>query len=140
MFKSSENALKVCCGVAFILGFIDIIRGIVHTFLIHQIAVPASGIEPHPDALVLMSAFGISNVLTGFLLILIALKAKKLVPYTLIIIPVSYVIGSVGMNISDVVMQSEFRGQYMMRVYLLVCVVCAVYYFLSERFQPKLNP
>jgi len=137
MFKNPENALKVCCAIAFILGVIDIVRGVTHTFFIHQLAVPASGIDAHPDALVLMSAFGISNFLTGLLLILIALKAKKIVPYTLIIIPMSYFIGSLGMNISEVVMQSEFRGQYMMRVYLLVCIASALYYFLNAKFQDK---
>ena len=132
---NSNSLLSIASWVTLILGCIDLLRGAVHTFLIHEIALDASGIEPHPDALVLMSAFGISNFLTGFLLILVSIKARHLAPFVLLLIPGAYLLGSIGMQLSDVQMQSQFNGQYLMRVYLMVSFVIASTYFACRRFE-----
>lgn len=132
---NSTRLLKLATVVAVVLGVIDLMRGTVHTFFIREIAVVASGIDPHPDALVLMSAFGMSNFLTGFLLILIAFKARQLVPYVLLIIPIAYLLGSIGMRLSDVTMESAFNGQYMMRIYLVVSLSVATAYFVTRKLE-----
>lgn len=132
---NSTRLLKLATVVAAVLGVIDLIRGAVHTFFIREIAVVASGIDPHPDALVLMSAFGISNFLTGFLLILIALKARQLVPHVLLLIPIAYLLGSLGMRLSQVTLESAFNGQYMMRIYLVVSLTTATVYFVTRKLE-----
>ena len=123
-------ALKASAVVLFLLGLVDLIRGFVHTFRVHHAANNLAQIEPHPDALVLMVAFGISNFLTGALFILIAMKAKNLAPIVLLLIPVAYVVGGIGMNYSGVTMESPFIGQHMIKVYLIISLLTSLSYFI----------
>lgn len=118
--------------VLLLAGIIDLLRGFTHTFRSRHAAANLAKIEMSSDSLVLMSAFGISNFLTGMLYILVVWKVKKLAPYILAIIPLSYLIGAIGMRYSNVVMESEFKGQYMMHVYLSVCLITAILYFLAS--------
>lgn len=66
--------------VLFFLGLVDLLRGVLHTFFIHwandtfaHLNLSANG----QDQLMLLSAFGISNLLTGSVYILISMKAKQ---------------------------------------------------------------
>ena len=60
------------------------------------------------------------NYLTGALFILIALQAKALAPYVLILIPASY---AFGLLVSPPVAQAaQFNGKYFVMVYFAVCV------------------
>lgn len=125
-------ARNLCAAMACVFGLMDLIRGTVHTFLIKSVAMSTSGIDPHPDALVLMGAFGISNFCTGMMLLLIGCKARDLSPPVLLMLPFAYFVGGLGMQLSDVTLQSPFNGQRMMRVYLGVSLICALlYYFIS---------
>ena len=125
-------ALKINRWILALAGVIDFIRGYLHTFKVRYAAVEKAGIEPTSDSLVLMSAFGMSNFLTAFLFFLILWKAPKLAPYVLLIIPVSYFLGSTGMRMQQVTMESPFVGQYMMRIYLTVCLISALLFFWSR--------
>jgi hypothetical protein len=116
--------------VLFCLGLMDFLRGFTHTFRVHHAALNLAQIDPHPDALVLMVAFGISNFLTGALFILIALRARHIAAIVLLLIPAAYLIGGIGMNYSGVTMQSPFIGQYIMRIYLSISLLTAVFYFI----------
>jgi len=102
-----------------------------HTFNINWASANIAKIDPIPDSLMLMGTFGISNFLTGFIYLLILWKAKKLAPYVLILIPISYVLGIMGLKMQHVQMQAEFNGQYMMRVYLILCALTSIYYFIA---------
>jgi hypothetical protein len=126
-----NTALRINGIVLFLLGLLDLNRGIAHTFRIHHAAVNLAQIDPHPDALVLMAAFGMSNFLTGSLFILIALKARHLAPVVLLLIPAAYALGGLGMHTSGVTLQSAFVGQHMMRVYLAVSLLTALFHFIS---------
>jgi hypothetical protein len=108
----------------------DFIRGITHTYRIEHAALNLAQIDPHPDALVLMAAFGMSNFLTGSLFILISLKARELAPYVLLLIPGAYMLGGLGMKVSGVTLQSPFVGQHMMKVYLAVSLMTALFYYI----------
>jgi hypothetical protein len=88
--------------VLLILGFVDLLRGFLHT---------------------LLGAFGISNILTGLLYILISRKAKHLSPYVLGIIALSYVLGYIGLKISGISPGAALYGRYFMFAYLAVCVI-----------------
>lgn len=130
---SEKTALKISSIVLFAAGLMDIKRGIAHTFGVRYSAEVLAGIEPISDSLVLMSAFGMSNFLTGFIFLLIVWKARHLAPYVLLLIPVSYFIGGIGMNLQEVQLESRFVGQYIMRVYLLICTLTGLLYFLAKR-------
>ncbi len=136
-YLNKKAALKLCSFVLLLLGVLDIIRGFTHTFRVRDAAEYLAKIEPTSDSLVLMSAFGISNFLTGFLYFLIVFKAKKITPYVLTIIPISYMIGGLGMQYSNVILESEFRGQHMMKVYLATCLFTALLYFIVTQIENK---
>jgi hypothetical protein len=136
-YINQKSALYISSLVLLLAGVLDIIRGIAHTFRVRHAAENFAKIEINSDNLVLMSAFGISNFLTGFIYFLIVWKAKKIVPYVLAIIPLSYFLGGIGMRYSNVVMESEFRGQHMMSIYIKVCFFTALYYFIASYIEKK---
>ncbi len=137
--KNEKLALKLCAIILLLAGVMDIIRGFTHTFRVRYAAEYLAGIETNSDNLVLMSAFGISNLLTGLLFFLILWEARNLAPYVLFIIPVSYSIGSIGMGYSNVTLESEFKGQYIMTVYLSICLIAAVFYFVVVAINKNKN-
>jgi len=128
-----ETALKVCTLILFLAGLMDIKRGFAHTFNVRYSAEHLAGIEPISDSLVLMSAFGMSNFLTGFIYFLVVWRAKQLAPYILLLIPLSYFIGGLGMTYQNVKMESPFIGRYIMAVYLSICLITSLIYFLSKK-------
>lgn len=122
--------LKLNVIVLGVAGTIDLIRGYMHTFNVRYAATEIAGIEPIADSLVLMVAFGISNFLTGFFYFLIIRKASQLAPTALLLISISYFLGSVAMRYQHITLESPFVGRYMMMVYLSVCFLVSVTYFL----------
>lgn len=115
--------------VLFILGLFDLFRGFAHTFFIHW----ANNTFAHldlsvngADQLVLLSAFGISNLLTGMAYILISLKARALASSILLIILLAYLLGWLGMQYAGVSPNSDFYGRFIMLGYLGVCIVTLI--------------
>lgn len=139
-----EIAQKISVVVLFLAAVVDIKRGIGHTFQVRYAAEHLAGIEPISDSLVLMSAFGMSNFLSAFVFLLILWKAPKLAPYVLLIIPISYFIGGMGMKYQAVQLESRFVGRYIMSVYLSICAITVLLYFTSRKKrvleQEKNNP
>lgn len=128
---NKQLALKISSIALLLVGVMDIIRGVLHTFQIKYALLNGAKIEPVTESLVLMGAFGISNFLTGFLYLLIVWRAKKIVPYVLLIIPFSYYLGGIGLRFSNVVLPADkFRGQYIMYYYLSMCLLVALFYFV----------
>jgi hypothetical protein len=80
-----------------------------------------------------MGAFGISNFLTGFIYFLVLWKAKVLTPYILLLIPISYFIGGMGLQFQNIQPESQFIGRYMMAVYLSICFLAGLLYLLSKK-------
>jgi hypothetical protein len=132
MFNKSI-LLKINVVILFLAGVMDIIRGYAHTFNVRFSAEKRAGIEPLADSLYLMGAFGISNILTGLLYFLVIWKARNLTPFVLIIIPISYLIGGLGIAYQNVQPEAPFVGQHMMAVYLSICMVTSLLYFLSKK-------
>jgi hypothetical protein len=109
--STAEKRLKIASYVLIAVGIVDLIRGFMHTFNIHYAA---------------------SNYLTGVFAILIGLKAKELAPLILAIIPVTYLLGVISLRMNDVQASAAFNGQYMMFVYLAICVLAALYYYVPK--------
>ena len=137
MSSPLSHSSKLSSNVLFFLGLVDLIRGLFHTFFIHQ----ANDIFAHmdlstngQDLLTLLSAFGISNFLTGFIFILISRKAQHLSTYILALILLSYLLGIIGMYFAGVTPQSDFLGRFFMFAYLGVCAVTVAWaYWRSKR-------
>jgi hypothetical protein len=128
---TKEKALKI--GIVYLWGIalLDLVRGFLHTFNIIWANATFAQMEANPDSMMMLGAFGISNILTGLIYLLILRKAKHLAPYVLAIIPISYLSGSIGLKLEGVQAESSFYGKYMMLVYLGLCIIFASYYFIS---------
>ena len=121
---------KIVWMTLLVLGCVDLFRGFMHTVMLEYAAANIAGVSGG-DALFLLRTFGLSNYLTGALFILIALKAKELAPYVLVLIPVSY---AFGLLVSPPVAQAaQFNGKYMMVVYLAVCLVVGVWGMIDSK-------
>lgn len=142
MSPSSDDVSRLPATVLFCLGIVDVVRGVMHTFLLRWSGVNIAGFDPvntSSDQFLMLGAFGISNFLTGFVFVLISRRARELSVYVLAIIPVAYLLGMIGIGVSRVQMESAFRGQYMMMVYLGVCVVTVVV-VVVRRWSPTCRP
>jgi hypothetical protein len=129
---NKNNMLKINVVILFLAGIMDIIRGYSHTFKVRHSAENLAGIEPIADSLYLMGAFGISNFLTGLLYFFVIWKAKFLAPYVLLLIPLSYFIGGLGIAYQNVQPNALFIGQHMMFFYLCICLIAGLLYFVSK--------
>jgi len=137
-----RDVFRLPATVLFGLGMVDLIRGIMHTFLLRWAGVNIAGFDPvttPSDQFFLLGAFGISNFLTGFLYLLISRKARELSPYVLAIIPATYLLGVIGIGVAGVQAQAAFPGRYFMMVYFAVCVA-TVAVFLAQRGAQRKNP
>ena len=115
--------------VLLMLGFVDLLRGVLHTFFIDwanrtfaHLDLSANG----ADQLVLLSAFGISNFLTGFIYILISRRAGPLSEFVLLLIPSAYGLGWLGMQYAGVKPEADFYGRYFVLGYLGICLATPI--------------
>jgi hypothetical protein len=116
--------------VVIILGCLDVVRGFIHTILLEYAATNIAGLDLSTslagDLLQLMGVFGISNYLTGVMLILIGWKARQLALAMLGVIPAAYAIGTIGIKLNSAgyaVSQADWGGMLMMLVYMGICIV-----------------
>jgi len=126
MGDKGNNIYKLPATVLLILGFVDCIRGFLHTFLVNWAASTFAKLDlsvVRSDQLTLLGAFGISNLLTGFIYIVISKKASNLSPYILGIIPAAYLLGFIGLKMAGINAQASFYGKYFMLAYLAVCII-----------------
>jgi hypothetical protein len=116
---------KIAWIILTLLGCLDLVRGFIHTVLLEYAAEFIMGLDlavARDDQLLLLGTFGISNYITGMMLILVGLKARNIVPYVFLVIPVSYLSGAV--LISRVASSSaRLGGLPMMTTYIIVCIV-----------------
>ncbi len=111
-----------------LLGFLDLVRGFMHTVILEYAAEFIMGLDlavARDDQLLLLGVFGISNYITGMMLILIGLKARNIVPYVFLVIPVSYISGSFLIN-RVASSSARLGGLPMITVYILVCIATFV--------------
>jgi hypothetical protein len=140
MKKKMKDVFWLPSMVLIFIGALDLVRGFMHTFLLTWSAVHIAGFDPTTtpaDQFFLLGVFGISNFLTGFLYFLISRRARELSPYVLIIIPLAYLLGMIGISISHVHMQAAFEGKYFMMGYFAVCVVTFIVFLVQRSMQKK---
>jgi hypothetical protein len=127
---------RIASAFLLFLGLVDLSRGLAHTYLIHwanesfaHLDLSVSG----QDQLMLLSAFGISNWLTGMLFILIATKARALASAALCIILVAYAVGWLGMQYAGVAPNADFYGRFIMLAYFVLCLVGIGWQYLENK-------
>ena len=115
--------------VAVTLGVFDIIRAIAHTVVVGPVATQVAGLDltgpTGLDQIILMSAFGASNVITGASLILVGLTSRLNAMILLAVIPAAYLVASIGVRVwgADLVGQGIFPGKTNMAIYNVICLV-----------------
>ncbi|MDF1827883.1 MAG: hypothetical protein P1U39_06345 [Legionellaceae bacterium] len=127
--------------VTLVLGCLDLVRGFMHTFKLEYAALHIAKLNlstpEASDLLQLLGVFGVSNYITGIMLILVALRARELALVMLFVIPLAYVVGGIEtMHNSHMyaASQAAWGGRNFMFIYLIICVVtfvaglaCALY-------------
>lgn len=139
MNADSDGRHSLASYVLLILGLLDLLRGVLHTFFIDWAVATFAHLDlsaAAQDQLMLLGAFGISNLLTGSIFILVSLKAKPLSEYVLLMIVGAYALGVAGLKLSGVSPEADFNGKYFMFGYLAVCVLTLV----ISRLRPKRSP
>lgn len=135
MLSDSSVALVLCVWFLRLMGVFDIIRGIMHTFAVNQSAVWFAKLDLRTnknDQLWLLGVFGLSNFLTGFVFLLVATEAQNIAPHIIGLVPLAYGVGLIGLkNVAGIRPQSKFNGKYFMRIYLSICVLLSVTYFIG---------
>ncbi|MGD9621366.1 MAG: hypothetical protein AB7G47_17605 [Mycolicibacterium sp.] len=135
----APDIYRIPAAVLFFLGIVDLVRGIMHTFALRWSGIHIAGFDPATtpsDQFFLLGVFGISNFLTGFVFILISLRAREIAPYVLFLVPATYLLGLIGIGFAQVHMEATFGGRYFMMVYLAICVVTFVV-FLIQRLRQR---
>lgn len=128
--KNEYRIPKFVSIVAIALGSLDLIRGFMHTILLEYAAANIAGLDLSSsvaiDLLRLMGSFGISNYITGLMLILLGWKARPLALTMLGAVPAAYLIGTVGIKFNTstfAATQGDWGGLPMMIAYMVICIV-----------------
>jgi hypothetical protein len=106
------------------LGCVDLIRGFIYTVLLEYAAINIFVIDLSgsvSNQMLLLGVFGISNYLTGMMMILIGLKSRELVPIILPIIPTTYFLGTLLISRVATPTAQLGGGPYML-AYFAVCI------------------
>lgn len=122
--------------VLFGLGIYDLIRGFMHTFVLKWSGTNIAGFNPETtpiDQFFMLGTFGISNLLTGFIYLLISRRSPELSPYVLALIPGAYLLGLVGIWSNGIHGSSAYGGQYAMYAYFAICIATLVYFLYKNR-------
>ena len=146
MLKENANIPRFVSIVAIVLGCLDLIRGFMHTILLEYAASNIAGLDLTSseaiDLLRLMGSFGISNYITGMMLILLGWKARSLALAMLGIIPAAYLVGAVGIKINSAANAptgGNWGGIPMMMVYMGVCIVTFIAGMIRMKMREKKN-
>jgi hypothetical protein len=113
--------------VTIALGAFDLLRGFMHTILLEYAATNIAGLNltagQGADLLQLMGAFGISNYLTGIMLIILGWKLRPFALMMLGLLPIIYAIGAVSIRHYTAPYEATgaaWGGAPIMRVYLII--------------------
>ena len=140
-----ENKIpKFVSIVAITLGSLDLIRGFLHTILLEYAAANIAGLDLSSSAAIdllrLMGSFGISNSITGVMLILLGWKARSFALAMLGIIPAAYLVGTVGIKINSAAYaptEGSWGGIPMMMIYMVVCIVTFTAGVMTTKMREK---
>lgn len=113
-----------------LLGCYDVLRGVMHTFAVEHSALYIAKLNlatpQGADLIRLMGALGISNFITGFLLILVAFQARGIALSMLLIIPIAYGLGMFTITLGSIHYPpsvAAWGGTLPMLIYLSICLL-----------------
>jgi hypothetical protein len=142
MKEKMKDIFWLPSSVLLLIGAYDVLRGFMHTFLLSWSAVNFAGFDlaiVPQDQVFLLGVFGISNYLTGFIYLILSRKARELSPYILILIPLTYALGLIGIYSGGVHGQAAFEGKYFMLVYFAICILTFITFMVQKSKKPKIS-
>jgi hypothetical protein len=135
MSSPTRDIYKLPTIVLFFVGLYDVLRGIMHTYLLTWSAATFAKFDlatVPEDQVFMLGVFGISNLLTGFIYLLICWRARQLSPYVLLLIPVAYLLGILGIWSVGIHGQSAYLGRYFLFVYFGICVATFLIFLFQK--------
>jgi len=124
------------------LGILDLVRGFMHTVVLEFAAINIAGLDltssTAAEQLRLLGTFGISNWLTGLMMILIVLYAKHLSIIVMGLLPVVYGLSAIAMSFNTAnyaPTTANWGGLSFMMVYLSVATITFIAGVLVMRKQ-----
>ena len=131
--KENSCIPKFVSVVAVTLGCVDLFRGFMHTILLEYAARHIAGLDLSTslaaDLLRLLGTFGISNYVTGIMLVLVGWKARPLALMMLGVIPAAYAVGIIGIRInttSYTSSQAVWGGTRPLMIYMAISLITCV--------------
>ena len=131
-----QDIFKTPSNVLFGIGIFDLLRGFMHTFLLTWSAEHIAKLDLSANTgeqLFLLGVFGISNFLTGIIFLVISKKARTLSPYILIIIPLAYLFGLIGIWSGGIHARAAFYGKYVMFTYFAICILTFCWFMIQKQ-------
>ena len=133
--------------ICVLIGCYDLVRGFMHTILLHYAATNIAVIDlttsTARDQLKLLGAFGISNLETGVLMILVGLFARKIALTMLGVIPAVYAIGYFAIRYnseSTPPSKAQWGGAPLLMVYLGICLATFIAGVIVMRRNMRAQP
>jgi hypothetical protein len=120
--------------VLMFFGFFNLTRGFMHTVLVEYAAANIAGLDlsvVRADQLVLLMNYGYSNFMTGAVFILIALKARNLVPPAILLVSVFSVISPVTIELMGPT--ADFAGRLLAPVWLAIGLITLIGIYMHRR-------
>lgn len=119
--------------VVVLLGCYDLLRGFMHTVLLNYSAIHIAGLDlttpQASDLLRLLGAFGISNFVTGVMLLMIAYQSRTMSLIMTGVLPIIYYLGHLAIH-NDTQLyapsSANWGGMPFMIVYLSICAATFV--------------
>lgn len=120
--------------VLMFFGLFNLIRGFLHTVLVEFAATNIAGLDlsvVRADQLVLLMTYGYSNFVTGIIFILIALKARNLVPPAILLVGVFSITNGITLELMNPT--ASFAGRYLAPVWFILGIITLIGIYLHRR-------
>lgn len=119
-----------------IIGLIDLVRGVIHTFFVEFAATNIAGLNltvATQDQLFLLALFGVSNYMTGVIFLLIAFRAKHLVPIMLLFVLGLFILPTITLMAVLQPTAPLSGGGLIGPAYLLLCGITLIVLVIRDR-------
>lgn len=120
--------------VLMFFGFFNLVRGFLHTVLVEFAATNIAGLDlsvVRADQLVLLMTYGYSNFVTGIIFLLIALKARNLVPPAILLVSVFSITNGITLELMNPT--AAFVGRYLAPVWFAVGIITLIGIYQHRR-------
>jgi len=137
MIIEHDECPRYLWGALLVVAAINLLRGVLHTFLVEYAATNIAGLNlslSRDELLQLMNSYGWSNIIEGVLYIVIATKSRNLVPLALILAGLFTPFAALTTRLAEISMQGAQWGgaPLMLYVFTPLCLVPVVVFYIQK--------